>query len=1218
MRVEKLEINGFKSFGDKTILSLHPGITAIVGPNGCGKSNVVDSFKWVLGEQSAKSMRGGKMEEVIFVGSQNKKPKGMSEVAMTVRGLGPTPEGKDAPTVVTRRLYRSGESDYMINRQSCRLRDIRDMFLDTGLEIKSYSILEQDRISAILTAKPEDRRFIIEEIAGVVKYKIRRTEAQSKLESSRANILRINDIVNEVRRQINSLDRQVKKAERYNKLTAELRSIELRLSRYELKQLDNLLRDVTAALIEQRERDALMRGELSEAEGGVEVKRIELAERQRAMQDVASELQIVERSIGEARTTLAVHATERDNMKNHIIRLGAQDEENVARRLATLSRRDEIGLLREGLRAELSQKQQEYEERSSELQGIQQDVASDEQHVESMRRESFGASEAVNRLRSEHERYRSAIENLAGRERTVQTESAEIGKRQEDLDAERLDIEANIHARRGEMFAAHEERRIAASAIEEIRARLEGSRANTARSREELASTTSRLESLSEMIIDESGEAALRERVSVLSAIADAIEAPAEYEGAIEGALREIISGFLLESTDDIRTAVEGVREMGMGRTAFVARINARDAGPMEGALPEGVVARASDVLRGSEQYLPVVRGLLKNVLIVRDLDAALSIPASDMTLVTLQGEIREPSGAVIAGKSRGILTIKRQIRELQAEAERIRHTIERFTKETASAEAELAVKQEALKLAETKSVELDRELTVLRHKSDACKENIDRALRKLSQLRIEGEELIKEKEKLSAQLGSKGEEIARGDERRRGIEGAINEANEKLSMTRSMAARKREEATEVRVTLTSLKERATALDAEERNVGRLLVEMDEKHVMIGREVEATKQKIEEREGVIAAREAEHAGLAVKAADLNTRIDQAREVIAAMTAELSDVERGLRGVRVTLDEIMRRIGELEVQRAESTMKLEGLLQKMHEAYNVDLRDLTFEVPQEEDAPTAADLKQKIEALGPVSLGSLEEYEELRTRHEFLTQQQQDLNKSIAELEEAISRINTSTRRMLRDAYEAIKVKFAEVYVTLFGGGRAELVLTDPDNILETGIDIIAQPPGKRLQNISLLSGGEKTLTALALLFASFLIKPTPLCILDEADAALDEHNTLKFAEMLKELSKSIQFIVVTHNRVTMEAADYIYGVTMEEPGCSKAISMRMEQDEAPPVEEPQDDEEDSATVDETVGGDSESAPDDEPVNAGPEAPKLDEPEAPELDEPEAP
>ncbi len=1163
MRVEKLEINGFKSFGERTVLQLHPGITAIVGPNGCGKSNVVDSFKWVLGEQSAKSLRGGKMEEVIFVGSQSRKPKGMSEVTMTVRGLNQSEDGKDTPTTVTRRLYRSGESDYMINRQSCRLRDVRDMFLDTGLEIKSYSILEQDRISAILAAKPEDRRFIIEEIAGVVKYKIRRGEAQNKLESSRTNLLRINDIVNEVRRQINSLDRQVKKAERYKRLMAELRSIELRLSRYELKQLDTLLRDATESLASEHERDALMRAGLSESETAIESRRIELAERERALQDSMSGQAALERTISEAETALAVLGKERENLKEHVVRLGVQSEENASRRSANLDRKAEIATLRETLAAETAAAGRAYEERSIELQGIEDELASEEQNVDSMRRQALGATESVSRLRAEQERFRTAMENHAQREDALAAEIDEITARQESLEAERHEIESGIQSRRNEMFAAHEERNLAAGHIAEITAKRDSARSNSARLREELASTTSRLESLAEMVIDESGEAAIRERVSVIAAIADAVEAPAEYEGAIEGALREVISGFIVNGADDIRSAVGQVREMGMGRTAFVARDSATQA-QGEAISGEGIIARASDLLRGSGELLPVVRGLLSNVLIVRDLDSALSLhgtAASGMTLVTLDGEIVEPSGAVIAGKGRGILTIKRQMRELGAEAERIRREIDVLTKVVADSEAALLVSQEALKLAEGKAVEMERELSVLRHRADACKEDIERAQRRLSQLRLEGEELAREKQQLVAQLSGKGEEIARGDERRSQIEKSITEALEKLGAIKAGSALKREEATDIRLELTSLKGRASALDAEETSVQRMIVELDEKQVMIGREAEATRTRITEREAQLKEKESALAALAVQAADQAGRIAEAREAISAIASDVGEVERGLREVRVRIDEGSRRITALEIQRTESAMKIEALTDRMRETYGVELLDVTFEVPAETDAEAAAELKQKIESLGPVSLGSLEEYEELRVRHEFLTQQQQDLQKSIAELEEAISRINTTTRRMLREAYEAISKKFAEVYVMLFGGGRAELVLTDPDNILETGIDIIAQPPGKRLQNISLLSGGEKTLTALALLFASFLIKPTPLCILDEADAALDEHNTHKFAEMLRELSSSIQFIVVTHNRVTMEAAHYIYGVTMEEPGCSKAISMRMSEDE---------------------------------------------------------
>ncbi|MEJ2067106.1 MAG: AAA family ATPase [Deltaproteobacteria bacterium] len=458
-----------------------------------------------------------------------------------------------------------------------------------------------------------------------------------------------------------------------------------------------------------------------------------------------------------------------------------------------------------------------------------------------------------------------------------------------------------------------------------------------------------------------------------------------------------------------------------------------------------------------------------------------------------------EPTGAVVAGRSRGLLALKRQLRELAQDVEGARERVRGL-------EAEAARKTEALKGLEDelyalgeRVYETERELSLLRREAERGAEEQARLNRKISHLAIEVQELHREGEALGEALRKKDEEIQALEAKRAGAEQRMEEFS-RTSLGERMAEREREEA---------------------------------------------------------RREEALSSLAARAHDMEAAISRKQEALTLRGEELASLERALKGLREGIAERAERLSELEVRRTEFALKRENLAKNMKNAWDVDLSQLGDEPVRDEDEERLPEVRKKMEAIGPVSLGSIEEYEELKQRYEFLTRQQVDLVRSIAELEEAISRINTTTRRKLREAYEALKEKFAEVFVTLFGGGQAELVLTDPGNILETGLDVVAQPPGKKLQNISLLSGGEKSLTALALLFASFLIKPTPLCVLDEADASLDESNTHKFAQMLKELSRDIQFIVVTHNRVTMEVADYIYGVTMEEPGSSKVISLEM-------------------------------------------------------------
>jgi chromosome segregation protein len=509
--------------------------------------------------------------------------------------------------------------------------------------------------------------------------------------------------------------------------------------------------------------------------------------------------------------------------------------------------------------------------------------------------------------------------------------------------------------------------------------------------------------------------------------------------------------------------------------------------------------------------------------------------------VVTLEGETVEPTGAVTAGRSRGILPLKRQIRELEEEVEHKKTRVGKLENDKAEALENLQQKENELKELKDQIVESEKELSLLRAGAERLGEEIERTRKKLAALRLEQEETTRERNSLNGLIEEKQKEVNLAVEQKMSIEAAMSELQKDISSKRTLLEDKRNESVNARLSLNSGTERLTAFRGEETSTANLLGELNEKGIFIRNEQGQTAQRIKEQEEVAAVKEETLKGLAVKAQEISARISEKGDAIAGESEELMGRERELKAMRAKIDGVAQELSELDVKRTEHGVRVE-----------IEAEHIT-----EEDEERLPELKEKIEKLGPVSLGSIDEYEELKERYDFLTKQQEDLRLSIAELEEAIKRINSTTRKRLREAYDALKVKFSEVFKTLFGGGQAELVLTDEQNILETGIDVVAQPPGKKLRNISLLSGGEKSLTALALLFSSFLIKPTPLCILDEADAALDEANTYKFAQMLKDLAKDIQFIVITHNRVTMESADYLYGVTMEEPGISKVISLEM-------------------------------------------------------------
>jgi len=1167
MRVDKIELIGFKSFAERTIFTLHPGITCIVGPNGCGKSNIVDAFRWVLGEQSAKSLRGEKMEEVIFNGSGTKKPKGMSEVTMFLSGLntpsqsaaGDSEESSSDTVSVTRRLYRSGDSEYMMNKSQCRLKDIKDLFLDTGLEVKSYSILEQDRIAEILNAKPMERRFLIEEVAGIMKYNVRKKEALSKLESSRSNLQRINDIIAEVKKQISFLDRLAKKAERYKKLTSEMHSIELKIAKRDYQILKESYQKIIAEYTILKEEETLKRAGLSTIETETETKRIQLLEKEKMLEQIQIKFRNLEREIAEFEKNIAVARTEIDNYKEYLTKLYQQNEEYNKKNKDLLIRQNDLDITEADLISETERQKELLQDKADFLRSLEEDLSEKEDMIEGKRREIFRISEELSALRNMQSRLQSSLEGLKHREESSVRDSENLKKALTDIDFSLKDIESNLLEKNNNIFLLNEKKGIKINEISSNKSRVENLRETLTRLKEGFASDTSRIESLKEVIFDGSTKELLSGDLnfSLIGSISDVIEIDDEYEKAIESVLSEKVNSFILPSFNDIEIAISILKEKGLGRTAFIP-VNPT-AGNEQINIPEGCLGRAIDFIHAKEEFSQVVKTLFENIFIVKDLKTALHLTSTGhrVFFVTPDGDVVEPTGAVIAGEVKGVFRRKREIRELESAIENSKTKIEQLQSELSSTQQLVEAKEADLKYIETSVVEKEKEVSLLKMSAENYREEKERRSRKLAYLSLEIEQITNEKASIDKLLIEKEAEIQSVDSKKTEAEQFGASLHEDISQKRSHIEEYRSEVTDIRLAITSLKERLESLYKEKENIVREIQENSQKKDFLSEEVTSVQTRIHQRTTEMEANEEKIKSLVSVADEYKKEISERKEVIDSENQELLTTEQDLKLLRNQINSISQRVAELDIQKAEHKLKMESLSGNIQQNYGLVLDVTDVEPLTEEDESRLTELRGKIEELGPVNLGTLEEYEELHTRYEFLKNQQEDLNRSIAELEEAIMKINITTRKKLRDAFDALKIKFAEVFTILFGGGRAELIMTDENNILETGIDIIAQPPGKRLQNINLLSGGEKTLTALSLLFASFLIKPTPLCILDEADSALDEMNTEKFSNMVRDFSKDTQFIVVTHNRNTMNVADYIYGITMEDPGASKVISMQL-------------------------------------------------------------
>ena len=1189
MRIDRLELIGFKSFAEKTTFNFHPGITCIVGPNGCGKSNIVDAFRWVLGEQSAKSLRGERMEEVIFNGSVSKKPKGMADVTMVISGLNgnnppTTPlakggeggllnengEGSSDIRYVTRRLYRSGDSEYILNKNQCRLKDVKDLFLDTGLEVRSYSILEQDRIAEIINSKPQDRRFLIEEVAGVMKYNVRKKEAQAKLESSRTNLQRINDIIIEVKKQINLIDRLAKKAERYKRLSSEVRNIELKVSKRDYQAVKESFEGILSEYNRLREDESLKRADLARIESQTETKQLELLEKEKVLEQIQMKFQNLEKEIAELEKSIAVAKTERDNYKEYLTKLYQQEEEFHVKEAELLIKEEELDKTEADLLSEIEKQKELLKGKTDFARFKEEELIENEELLEGERHEIFRISEELSNLRNDQSRLQSSFENLNHREASSVKDAENLKKILAEIGSSLKDLESNLLEKNNTLLLLNEKKGIITDELSASKNRIENLRERLSGLKEELASYTSRIESLREIIFDDSIKELLSENLNfnLLASISDVIEIEDEYEKAIESALSEKVNSFILPSFNDIEIAISALKEKGPGRTAFIPLnppsppFSKGGEGGLRGEkieVPEGTIGRALSFIRTEEEFSGVAKSLFENIFIVRDLKTAFNLIAAGHNLffVTLDGEVIEPSGTVIVGEVKGVFRRKREIRELEGTIENDKMMIDRVQAELSSVQQSIERKESDLKNIESNIIDIEKEVSLLKLTADNYREEKERKNRKRVYLSTEIEQIINEKESIEKLLMEKDAEIQLVDSKKGGLEQHGASLQEEIAQRRSNLEGCRSAVTDLRLSITSLKERIESVNKERETVLREITENKQKKEFLLTELSSIKSRILQREAEMEAYEEKIRSLISVADGFKTEISERKEIIETENQELLTTEHGLKLLRNQIDSVSQRIAELDIHRTEYKLKMENLSENIRINYGLEIDAIEADPLTEEDENRLIELREKVQELGPVNLGTLEEYEELRTRYEFLTKQQEDLNRSIAELEEAITKISITTRKKLREAFDALKAKFSEVFSILFSGGRAELVMTDENNILETGIDIIAQPHGKRLQNINLLSGGEKTLTALSLLFASFLIKPTPLCILDEADSALDEVNTERFAKMLQDLSRDTQFIVATHNRNTMNVADYIYGITMEEAGVSKVISMQL-------------------------------------------------------------
>ena len=1188
-QIQKLELVGFKSFCDRTQILFNEGVTAVVGPNGCGKSNIADAIGWVVGEQSAKSLRTDRMEGVIFSGTQARKATSLAEVVLTMslskdmavpEGLKINPED----FTVGRRLYRSGESEYYLDGRRCRLKDVQALFEGTGLGPNSYALIEQGRIGQILSSKPADRRSLIEEAARITLFKSRRYSAEMKLEMARQNLLRVHDIIREVARQLNSLRRQAAKARRYGRLREELRNVQRLKLGMEYRQMSSRLEECAGRLREAHEREqsvlsALARAE--EARGRLRESGLKLEQEVDELRDRLAHLRV---ELGNAQGL-------RESLDSQRLSLTERLKDLEREQLAVDGRRQLVEREQERLRnaanilsQEIALEQERLDAEQSRSEMLHCALGQAEGDIEALRSLLLNGAGQLSDLRNTVTRCQENLQRIAARLSRLEGEKESKGRERAALAAElgQFRREAEVKSGRQRDVAAH----IADSEARanSLAAQIESVSAGLTAVQEEFSLMQHRLASLEEVELRRSNysEGVQKflstqlpgEEPRTRQTLADHVDTDPTYESAVEDYLNDQLQYILVDDLSNAVENVERVKRIGAGKCTFMTLRNGHNGHSETGRQAisgEGVIGYLDDLLLMQEDVKHAFERALPqfaSTLMVTDLQTAFRVAEThrEASYLTLSGESYAPRGVLSAVGERksmaGFLSLKREKRELQTKLGALRGKIEAAKTELARLKQERDALADELKALALESRKLDVETVVIQHQISRLEGEIGKLDQTESVTAQEMSQLFSERAEFETQM-------AQADVSMRDIEGRSRTGDEEL---KQLGARLESLKAEISVVSRSLAELTSACAVKRERRAGMEIEMER----LAAEAEAVRSRAEAfrseqsaaeiriEELILARQQAEarlgECALLIKIADDSLASKQ--QELTQQREAMAGLEENLNRFHAEREQAMEARGSIEVENARIENDLQHLLRGCQEEFHQPIDELLpritepeWQRPLAEVAGQYEQLRGRVENFGAINMRALEEYQELDERHQFLNHQRADIEQSITDTQKAIAEINRRSVEQFQDAFARIRENFIEVYQILFRGGQCDLILLDEGDLLESGIDIIAQPPGKRLQNVLLLSGGEKALTALALLIAIFRYRPSPFCVLDEVDAPLDDANVVRFTQLITELSRDTQFIVITHNKRTMEIAQTLYGVTMEEPGVSKLVSV---------------------------------------------------------------
>lgn len=1184
MYLKRLELKGFKSFADRTVFTFAPGITAIVGPNGSGKSNVTDAMRWVLGEQSAKTLRGAKMEDVIFAGSDTRKPVGFCEVAITFDNSEQRLPYDYSEVTVTRRVYRSGESHYLLNQQPCRRKDIQELFLDTGIGKEAYSVIGQGRIDEILSTKSEDRRAIFEEAAGIVKYKLRKQEASKKLEQTEQNVARIRDLLYELNAQIEPLQQQAEKAKQYKTWQEELAEYELALYVHKIRTLHQEWQE-SSQLVEK-----LTDQQVAEAAA--------LAKRQSRLESERQAFLRLEEQWERWQSALikASEAVEKVEGEQRLLqeRLNHQQEQQVRfQREFEQTKKELDALLRERQQVieEITARKTACEEAEKRLQELLQQLSSlsDQDELQLAEwEESFQQGEQqrllleqqLRHLQEQQESFTEEKEQTAQQLARWQTEQAA-------LEEELIQAEKQQAVIRDELEELNQtDRELEGRLLEQKEAEQQHLQA-WQQSQQQVTRLRSRLESLQELQASHEGfftgvKAALQARdrgihslQGIRGAVAELIHVDTDWEVAIETALGNALQHLVVENEETGRSAIQYLKAKKLGRATFLPldvvkgrQINVEELQRVN--QQPGFVGVASQLVETEPRYRSIVDHLLGRVIVTQNLEQANHLARQlryRYRVVTVEGDVVNPGGSMSGGSRQQnrpqLLGRQRQWKELERQVARL--------------EQQEQERKEKWNKAQTKQAQLVKEQNRIRQQCAKQRERLQEAQAKRREKQLAVTHLQEQQSRLSAKQEKQSEQQDRLQEQQRKlqqqqqqIEEHLQELQKKIELGRGRVAVQSETKASYQAELTEAKVCLAECKQDVEHHKQLLTRLDEQISRLEEQKEEAKEHVA---AVTDRQQQEEQQLRNISEELKQKLADKTEItqqLQAVKVERQQLQEKREQLENTVREAEKRVQKLqdtlhqeEVRANRLDVELNHYLQKLAEEYEISYEKAAQQVgdPQEPASleRQVRSLKQKMNQLGEVNLGAIEEYDRLQERLQFLQSQETDLLEAKKRLYELIQQIEEEMGDRFSKAFAFIREAFQEVFVQMFGGGQADLILAEPENRLTTGIDIVAQPPGKRLQKLSLLSGGERSLTAIALLFAVLRMKPVPFCVLDEVDAALDEVNLSRFTRYMRQIATETQFILITHRKRTMEGADVLYGITMQESGVSTRVAVEMKE-----------------------------------------------------------